>query len=50
MQNDLNEAGHNLNSAQSFGWGMENYAVADQLDMLAKLMDIHGENSFKAKS
>src|SRR5688572_10489469 len=29
---------------------MDNYAIADQLSMLAKLMDIHGENSFKAKS
>jgi DNA polymerase (family X) len=30
--------------------GLDNYAIADQLSMLAKLMDIHGENSFKAKS
>jgi DNA polymerase (family 10) len=29
---------------------MDNYAIADQLSMLAKLMDIHGDNSFKAKS
>src|SRR5687768_16208833 len=29
---------------------MDNYAIADQLSMVAKLMDIHGENSFKAKS
>jgi DNA polymerase (family 10) len=29
---------------------MDNYAIADQFSMLAKLMDIHGENSFKAKS
>lgn len=29
---------------------MDNYEIADQLSMLAKLMDIHGENSFKAKS
>src|SRR5215216_6190702 len=29
---------------------MDNYAIADQLSMLAKLMDIHGENSFKSKS
>jgi DNA polymerase (family 10) len=29
---------------------MDNYAIADQLSLLAKLMDIHGENSFKAKS
>ncbi|HET7898169.1 MAG TPA: helix-hairpin-helix domain-containing protein, partial [Flavisolibacter sp.] len=27
-----------------------NYAIADQLSLLAKLMDIHGENAFKAKS
>ncbi|HMJ48924.1 MAG TPA: helix-hairpin-helix domain-containing protein, partial [Ferruginibacter sp.] len=29
---------------------MDNYQVADIFSMLAKLMDIHGENSFKAKS
>ena len=29
---------------------MDNYLIADQLSLLAKLMDIHGENSFKAKS
>jgi DNA polymerase (family 10) len=29
---------------------MDNYQIADSLSMLAKLMDIHGENSFKAKS
>ena len=29
---------------------MDNYVVAEQLDLLSKLMDIHGENSFKAKS
>ena len=29
---------------------MDNAAIADQLDLLSKLMDIHGENSFKAKS
>lgn len=29
---------------------MDNYIIAEQLDLLAKLMDIHGENSFKAKS
>ncbi len=29
---------------------MENDAIADQLSLLSKLMDIHGENSFKAKS
>lgn len=29
---------------------MDNYEIADQFSMLAKLMDIHGENSFKAKS
>src|SRR5918993_4756184 len=32
------------------GVSMDNYAIADQLSMLAKLMDIHGENSFKSKS
>ena len=29
---------------------MDNYAIADQLSLLARLMDIHGENSFKSKS
>lgn len=28
----------------------DNYFIAQQFSMLAKLMDIHGENSFKAKS
>lgn len=29
---------------------MDNYAIADQFSLLSKLMDIHGENSFKAKN
>mgnify|MGYP003575362846 CR=1 FL=1 len=29
---------------------MDNYNIAEQLNLLSKLMDIHGENSFKAKS
>ena len=29
---------------------MDNYAIADQFSLLSKLMDIHGENAFKAKS
>ncbi|HUC81645.1 MAG TPA: helix-hairpin-helix domain-containing protein [Flavisolibacter sp.] len=29
---------------------VDNYAIADQFSLLAKLMDIHGENAFKAKS
>ena len=29
---------------------MDNYFIADQFSMLARLMEIHGENSFKAKS
>jgi DNA polymerase (family X) len=29
---------------------MTNYEIADHFTMLSKLMDIHGENSFKAKS
>lgn len=29
---------------------MDNYAIAEQLSLLSKLMDIHGENAFKAKS
>ena len=29
---------------------MNNSAIADSFSMLAKLMDINGENSFKAKS
>jgi DNA polymerase (family X) len=28
----------------------DNYFIAEQFEMLSKLMDIHGENSFKAKS
>jgi DNA polymerase (family X) len=29
---------------------MDNYQIADSFSLLAKLQDIHGENSFKAKS
>jgi DNA polymerase (family X) len=29
---------------------VDNYFIADQFTLLAKLMDIHGENSFKSKS
>jgi DNA polymerase (family 10) len=29
---------------------LDNYAIADHFSLLGKLMDIHGENSFKAKS
>jgi DNA polymerase (family X) len=29
---------------------MDNYAIADQFSLLSKLIDIHGDNSFKAKS
>jgi DNA polymerase (family X) len=29
---------------------MDNYQIADSLTLLSKLMDIHGENSFKSKS
>src|SRR5689334_20257322 len=29
---------------------MDNSAIADSFDLLAKLMDIHGENSFKTKT
>ncbi|MFN2457335.1 MAG: helix-hairpin-helix domain-containing protein [Chitinophagaceae bacterium] len=29
---------------------MDNHAIADQLQLLSKLMDIHGEDTFKAKS
>jgi DNA polymerase (family 10) len=29
---------------------MDNYFIADQLSLLSKLMDIHGEHSFKSKS
>lgn len=28
---------------------MDNYAIADNFSLLSKLMDIHGENSFKSK-
>ncbi|MBC7902310.1 MAG: DNA polymerase/3'-5' exonuclease PolX [Gemmatimonadaceae bacterium] len=29
---------------------IDNYFIADQFSLLAKLMDVHGENSFKSKS
>jgi DNA polymerase (family 10) len=29
---------------------MDNYSLAEQFSLLARLMDIHGENSFKSKS
>lgn len=29
---------------------MDNYFIADQFALLSKLMDVHGENSFKSKS
>ena len=29
---------------------MSNYEIADHFSLLAKLLDIHGENSFKSKS
>ncbi|MBD0287198.1 MAG: DNA polymerase/3'-5' exonuclease PolX [Flavisolibacter sp.] len=29
---------------------MDNYTIAEELQLLSKLMDIHGENAFKAKS
>ncbi|HLO80575.1 MAG TPA: helix-hairpin-helix domain-containing protein, partial [Chitinophagaceae bacterium] len=29
---------------------VDNYFIADQFSLLSKLMDIHGENSFKSKS
>ncbi|MET3876690.1 DNA polymerase (family 10) [Chitinophaga sp. OAE865] len=31
-------------------YGMDNYSISDNFSLLSKLMDIHGENSFKAKS
>ena len=29
---------------------MDNYQIAENFSLLSKLMDIHGENSFKAKT
>ena len=29
---------------------MDNYAIAENFSLLSKLMDIHGENSFKSKT
>lgn len=29
---------------------MDNYAIADQFSLLSKLLDIHGENAFKARA
>ena len=34
----------------SYFWRMDNYQIADSFSLLAKLLDIHGENSFKSKS
>src|SRR5579875_3938710 len=48
MPRENNKNASNLNS--SGGQGAENYEIAEQLSLLAKLMDIHGENSFKSKS
>lgn len=31
-------------------YDMDNYSISDNFSLLSKLMDIHGENSFKAKS
>src|SRR5690349_11903314 len=36
--------------APTGGQGADNYEIADQFSLLARLMDIHGENSFKSKT
>jgi DNA polymerase (family X) len=35
---------------EKLSFTMDNYFIADQLSLLSKLMDIHGENAFKSKS
>lgn len=40
---------HNFRVTPYF-YGMDNYSISDNFSLLSKLMDIHGENSFKAKS
>jgi len=51
MTDKANKDNSNLSSPPAGGGqGADNYAIADQLSLLAKLMDIHGENSFKSKS
>src|SRR6478672_6290650 len=39
-----------INNFISLILSMDNYQIADQFSMLSKLLDIHGENSFKSKS
>jgi len=34
----------------NLGMAIDNYYIADQFSLLSRLMDIHGENSFKSKS
>lgn len=35
---------------KSYISGMDNFAIADNFSLLAKLLDIHGDNSFKSKT
>ncbi|HEX8316106.1 MAG TPA: helix-hairpin-helix domain-containing protein, partial [Flavisolibacter sp.] len=50
----MTEENNNIDLGLSAGGqktgGMDNYAIADQFSLLAKLMDIHGENAFKTKT
>lgn len=51
MQHGKNKNTSNLSSPPSGGeQAADNYEIAEQLSLLAKLMDIHGENSFKSKT
>ena len=49
MADKINRDSSNLNAA-TVRKGPDNFEIADRLSLLAKLMDIHGENSFKSKS
>jgi DNA polymerase (family X) len=39
-----------FNGQENFFRMTDNYSIADKFSILSKLMDIHGENSFRAKS
>ncbi|HYO22769.1 MAG TPA: helix-hairpin-helix domain-containing protein, partial [Flavisolibacter sp.] len=49
-ENNTANNGLSLSASGQKTRGIDNYAIADQFALLAKLMDIHGENAFKAKS
>lgn len=49
MPREKKKDSSNLNSSNE-EQAVNNYDIAEQFSLLAKLMDIHGENSFKSKS